>query len=107
MMVMGDRDTVLSGSPTRSPREILTTDFNEFRIDDTPFAVGYRETGHKRRVDEIRDLLVVEMKTLRGEKGYASLLLVVVDIVHSQTDMFVVGMQQEVVEALGQRIENS
>ncbi len=27
--------------------------------------------------------------------------------VHSQTDMFVVGMQQEVVEALGQRIENS
>jgi manganese-dependent inorganic pyrophosphatase len=88
----------------RSTREILTTDFKEFRIDDTPFAVGYMETVHKRRVDEIRDELLAEMKTLRADKGYAALLFMVVDVVHSQTEILIAGMEHEVAEALGQRL---
>ena len=86
------------------PREILTTDFKEFRIDEVPFAVGYRETVHKRRVDEVRDALLAEMKALRAEKGYATVLFMVVDIVHSQTEILVAGMEHEVAEALGERL---
>jgi manganese-dependent inorganic pyrophosphatase len=94
--------SVASDLSGRSPREILTTDFKEFRIEDTPFAVGYMETVHKRRVDEIRDNLLSELQTLRAEKGYASLLFMVVDIVHSQTEILIAGLEDEVAEALGQ-----
>ena len=90
----------------RSPREILTTDFKEFRIDGFPFAVGYMETVHKRRVDEIRDKLLTAMLTLRAEKGYAALLFMVVDIVHSETEIFIAGMEEEIADALGQRLDS-
>jgi len=93
---------VASDLSGRSPREILTTDFKEFRIEDTPFAIGYMETVHKRRIDEIRDRLLAELKTLRAEKGYAALLFMVVDIVHSQTEILIAGMEEEVAAALGQ-----
>jgi manganese-dependent inorganic pyrophosphatase len=98
---------VASDLSGRNPREILTTDFKEFRIDDTPFAVGYMETVHKRRVDEIRDQLLAEMKSLRAEKGYAALLFMVVDIVHSQTEILIAGMEEEVVEAFDQRLTST
>jgi manganese-dependent inorganic pyrophosphatase len=95
---------VASDLSGRSPREILTTDFKEFRIDEMPFAVGYMETVHKRRVDEIRDQLIEAMIALRGEKGYAALLFMVVDIVHSQTEILIAGLEEEVAEVLGQRL---
>ena len=95
---------VASDLSGRSPRQILTTDFKEFRIEDVPFAVGYMETVHKRRVDEIREDLLAEMKALRAEKGYAALLFMVVDIVHGQTEILIVGLEEAVAEALGQRL---
>jgi len=93
---------VTSDLSGRSPREILTTDFKEFRLDETLFAVGYNETVHKQRVDEIRDELLAAMRALRAEKGYASLLLMVVDVVHSQTEILIDGMEEEVAAALDQ-----
>lgn len=95
---------VASDLSGRGPREILATDFKEFRIDDTSFAVGYMETVHKRRVDEIRDGLLAEMKAIRADKGYAALLFMVVDVVHSQTEILITSMEEEVAEDLGQRL---
>ena len=93
---------VASDLSGRSPREILITDLKEYRIDDTRFAVGYMETVHRRRVDEIREQLVGEMKIIRAESGFASLLFMVVDIVHSQTEILIAGMEQQVAETFGQ-----
>ncbi len=93
---------VASDLSGRTPHQIITTDFKEFRIDDAPFAVGYLETVHKQRVDEIRDGLLAEMHAIRSQKGYASLLLMIVDIVHAETEILVEGMEQAVAEALGQ-----
>jgi manganese-dependent inorganic pyrophosphatase len=93
------RASDLSG---RSPREILTTDFKEFRINDLPFAIGYMETVKKRSVDEIRDDLLQQMSALRAERGYAALLFIVVDIVHNQTEILIDGMEKEIAEALGE-----
>ena len=93
---------VASDLSGRTPHQIITTDFKEFRIDDAPFAVGYLETVHKQRVDEIRDGLLAEMQAIRNQKGYASLLLMIVDIVHAETEILVEGMEQAVAEALGQ-----
>jgi manganese-dependent inorganic pyrophosphatase len=95
---------VASDLSGRGPRAILTTDFKEFRIDDVPFGVGYMETVHKQRVDEIRDPLLAEMKSLRAEKGLASLLFMVVDIVHSQTEILIAGLESEVAEAFEEQL---
>ncbi len=95
---------VASDLSKRSPREILTTDFKEFRIDDLPFAVGYMETLHKGHVDAMREELLDQMKVLRAERGYVSLLFMVVDIAHSQTEILIAGMEREVAEALGERL---
>jgi manganese-dependent inorganic pyrophosphatase len=94
----------LSGT---SARDILTTDCKEYRIEDTPFAVAYIETLHKRRVDESREALLAEMTSFRGERGYASLLLMVVDIVYSQTQIPVVGMEDAVATALDQPLASA
>lgn len=88
----------------RTLRQILTTDFKEYRIDEQPFAIGYMETVQKRQVDQIRDDLLAEMKALRVEKGYTSLLLIVVDIVHNQTEILIDGMEQEIAAALGEAL---
>jgi manganese-dependent inorganic pyrophosphatase len=95
---------VASDLSQRSPREILTADFKEFRADDLRFAVGYMETLHKGHVDAIRDELLDQMKALRAERGYASLLFMVVDVAHSQTEILIAGLEREVAEALGERL---
>lgn len=93
---------VASDLSGRTPRQIITTDYKEFRIEDAPFAVSYLETVARQRVDEIRDELLAEMRALRAEKGYAALLLMIVDIVHAQTEILIEGMERAVAEALGQ-----
>jgi inorganic pyrophosphatase/exopolyphosphatase len=44
------------------------------------------------------------MQTIQGQKGYASLLLMIVDIVHGETEILIQGMEQAVAEALGQSL---
>jgi manganese-dependent inorganic pyrophosphatase len=100
----GDVFSIASDLSGRTPREIITTDFKEFRIDEVPFAIGYLETVHKQRVDEIRDGLLAEMQAIQGQKGYASLLLMIVDIVHGETEILIQGMEQAVAEVLGQSL---
>jgi len=95
---------VASDLSGRTPHQIITTDYKEFRIDEVPFAVGYLETVHKQQVNEIRDGLLAEMKAIRSQRGYASLLLMIVDIVHGETEILVEGMEQAVAEALGQSL---
>jgi manganese-dependent inorganic pyrophosphatase len=94
--------SVASDLSGRTPHQIVTTDYKEFRIEEAPFAVGYLETVHKQRVDEIRDELLAEMQAIYSQKGYASLLLMIVDIVHGETEILVQGMEEAVAEALGQ-----
>ena len=97
--------SVASDLSGRAPHDIITTDFKEFRIDDTPFGVGYLETVHKQRVDEIRAGLLTEMQRLRGERGYASLLFMIVDIVRGETEILIQGLEGAVAEALARPLE--
>jgi manganese-dependent inorganic pyrophosphatase len=95
---------VASDLAGRAPRDIVTTDFKEFRIDDHLFAIGYMETVHKRQVEEMRKELIEEMRLLRAERGYASLLLMVVDVIHGETEILIAGMEEAAAEALGQSL---
>lgn len=93
---------VASDLSGRAPRQIVTTDFKEFRVEDHLFAIGYMETVQKGQVDAIHDGLLEEMKLLRAENGYGSLLLMVVDLAQGETEILFVGMEQAVADALGQ-----
>jgi manganese-dependent inorganic pyrophosphatase len=95
---------VASDLTERSPRDILTTDFKEFHIDDTPFAVGYMETVQKARVDEIRETLLSEMLAIRAQRGYAAFMFMVVDIAHGETEILLAGLEEETAQALGQSL---
>ncbi|MFN2289694.1 MAG: putative manganese-dependent inorganic diphosphatase [Anaerolineae bacterium] len=93
---------VASDLSERSPRDVLTTDFKEFRIDEVPFAVGYMETVQKTRVEEIREDLLSEMFAIRAQRGYAAFLFMVVDIAHSETEILLAGLEEDTAQALGQ-----
>jgi manganese-dependent inorganic pyrophosphatase len=58
----------------------------------------------KQSLDEMRDGIMAEMEALQSQRGYASLLLMIVDIVHGETEILVQGMEQAVAEALGQSL---
>jgi inorganic pyrophosphatase/exopolyphosphatase len=51
--------------------------------------------------DKIREQPVGEMKDIRIERGFASFLFMVVDVVHGETEILIVGMEQQVAETFG------
>jgi inorganic pyrophosphatase/exopolyphosphatase len=44
------------------------------------------------------------MKAIRAAKSYASLLFMVVDVVHSRTEILITGLEEEVAQALVRRL---
>jgi len=90
---------VASDLTGRSLREVLTTDFKEFTIEDARFGIGYMETTGRSQVGEVRDELVAEMKRLRADRSYTIMLFVVVDIRRDETELFIAGQEEAVAEA--------
>jgi len=90
---------VASDLTGRSLREVLTTDFKEFTIEDARFGIGYMETTGRNQVDEVRDELVAEMKRLRTDRGYTIMLFLVVDIRRDETELFIAGQEEAVAGA--------
>jgi inorganic pyrophosphatase/exopolyphosphatase len=104
------------------PRKIFVVGHKNPDTDSIVSAVAYAELLHRQGMEnviparqgevwpETRYLLdrfgfpAPLMKLLRAEKGYASFLFMVVDVVHSQTEILIAGMEQEVAEALGERL---
>jgi manganese-dependent inorganic pyrophosphatase len=84
----------------RGARELVTGDFKEFRLDDLHFGVGVIETGDEEAVLSRRDELHRAMRELRGA-DYASILLVVTDVVNERTTVLVEGHASAVAQALG------
>ena len=90
----------------KTPRELLLADFKEFALGDLRFGVSTVETVNASAVAAMRAQLLDEMRSLRDERRYASLLLMVLDIAHEQTEMLVEGHEREVAEALGRPLRN-
>ncbi len=85
----------------RPAREVLTADFKEYRFDDKLFGIGYVEVHGRSIVEKRRDEFLEEMKKLREEKGYTSVMFMLVNILDEETELLVVGKEKEVAEALG------
>lgn len=88
----------------RTPSDILMSDFKEFLLAGEKYGVGYLETASKAKVDELADELLAEMRRLRAERGYVTVLLIAVDIPHAQTEILISGQELAVAEAFGQEL---
>ncbi len=90
----------------KRPRELLLADFKEFALGDLRFGVSSVETVNAAAVAAMRAQLLEEMRALRDERRYASVILMVTDIAHEQTEMLVEGHEREVSEAVGRSLED-
>ncbi len=87
------------------PRELLLSDIKEFSLGDLRFAISSVETINASAVAAEREQLLAEMRVMQRERGYASVILVVVDIAHERTEVLVEGYEGEVAEAFGRILE--
>ncbi|MGH2387497.1 MAG: putative manganese-dependent inorganic diphosphatase [Chloroflexota bacterium] len=88
----------------RTAEELLTGDFKELMVDGTQFGIGAIETTNAADVLARQDELLVAMATL-GERGYASVMFAVIDILHEQTTLLVAGHAAAVAEAFNVPLE--
>ncbi len=89
----------------KSPRDLLLADFKEFLLGDLRFGVSSVETVNAAAVAAMRRQLLEEMRSLKDERRYASVILMMMDIAHEQSEMLVEGHEREVSEALGRPLE--
>jgi manganese-dependent inorganic pyrophosphatase len=89
----------------RTAEQLLTGDFKELKVDGTQFGIGVIETTNAGDVLARRHELLHEMAKL-GERGYASVLFAVIDILHERTTLLIAGHAAAVAEAFNLPLEN-
>ena len=92
----------LSARPAES---LITADFKEFTVGDTKFAIGTIETASPATIEQRIPELLKAMQRIAQERGYASLLLMLVDIINMQCHLLIWGGEQAVAEVLGVPLE--
>jgi len=89
----------------RSAEDLLTTDFKEFTVGDTRFAIGTVETASPATIEKRIPELLSTMRRLAQERGYASFLFMIVDIIHMRCHLLISGAERAVAEVLGVPLE--
>ncbi|MEO8954311.1 MAG: putative manganese-dependent inorganic diphosphatase [Ktedonobacteraceae bacterium] len=89
----------------RSAEALITADFKEFTVSDAKFAIGTVETASPTSIEKRSAELLNTMQHLSQERGYTSLLFMIVDIINMRCHLLVYGGEQAVAEVLGARLE--
>ncbi|HEX6553909.1 MAG TPA: putative manganese-dependent inorganic diphosphatase [Ktedonobacteraceae bacterium] len=89
----------------RPAESLITADFKEFTIGDTKFAIGTIETASPATIEQRIPELLKAMQQIAQERGYASLLFMLVDIINMQCHLLIWGGEQAVAEVLGVPLE--
>ena len=89
----------------RSAEDLLTADFKEFTVGDTRFAIGTVETASPATIEKRIPELLSTMRRLAQERGYASFLFMIVDIIHMRCHLLISGAERAVAEVLGVPLE--
>jgi manganese-dependent inorganic pyrophosphatase len=84
----------------RSAEQLLLADFKDFSVEGRLFGIGVIETPNGAEVLARRAELLAAMGRLR-ERGYTSVLFAVIDLVHEQTTLLVVGHAEAVAATYG------
>lgn len=89
----------------RSAESLITADFKEFSVGDTKFAIGAIETASPATIEQRIPELLKAMQRIAQERGYGSLLLMLVDIINMQCHLLIWGGEHAVAEVLGAPLE--
>lgn len=81
-----------------TPREILGEDFKEFRMGPYRVGISQVETMNMSEVEALKAALLQEMESLRQERGYVLMLLMVTDLLREGSEMYVVGRELGIAE---------
>ncbi len=90
---------------TRTAEALLTSDFKEFTVGDTTFAIGTVETASPAAIEDRRDELLQTMQRLAQERGYSVFLFMIVDIINMYCHLLIWGGEHAVAEVLGVPLE--
>jgi manganese-dependent inorganic pyrophosphatase len=82
----------------RSSEVLLTTDFKEFMVNDTKFAVGTVETASPAIIEKRIPELLATMQRLAKENGYSVFLFMIVDIIEMRCRLLIYGGERAVAE---------
>ncbi len=113
-------DTLILRSPTctakdehvaaeldgRSAEALITADFKEFTVGDTKFAIGTVETASPAAIEKRTPELLSAMQRIAHERGYASLLFMLVDIIDMECRLMIWGGERAVAGVLGAALES-
>jgi manganese-dependent inorganic pyrophosphatase len=86
----------------KSAEELLSGDSKEFALGEARYFVASLETINAAAVAARREELLAAMRARQERRGYTTLLLMILDIPHEQTEILVVGQEQRLAEAFGQ-----
>jgi manganese-dependent inorganic pyrophosphatase len=92
---------------SRSIEELLTSDFKEFTVHDARFAIGTIETASPASIDARSGELLETMRNLANERGYASFLFMIVDIINLRCQLLISGNESAVARAFGVPLEKN
>jgi manganese-dependent inorganic pyrophosphatase len=84
---------------------LITSDFKEFSIRDVKFAIGTVETASPATIEGRSRELLTTMHRITQERGYASFLFMIVDIINLRCHLLIWGGENAAAEALGVKLE--
>lgn len=84
---------------------LLTSDFKEFTMGNTRFAIGTVETASPTTIEKRIPELLATMQHLSQERNYTSFLFMIVDIINLRCHLLICGGEQVVAEVLGVPLE--
>lgn len=90
---------------TLSAEALLTSDFKEFTVADTKFAIGTVETASPSAIEKRSEELLQTMQRLAKERGYSVFLFMIVDLINMRCHLLICGGEHAVAEALGVPLE--
>ncbi len=82
----------------RSAEDLLTTDFKEFMVNGSKFAVGTVETASPAIIEKRIAELLATMQRLAKEHGYSVFLFMIVDIIEMRCHLLIYGGERAVAE---------
>ncbi len=89
----------------RSAEALITSDFKEFTVGSIKFAIGTVETASPAAIEKRIPELLSTMQRITHERGYASILFMLVDIINMECRLLIWGEEQTVAEVLSKSLE--
>ena len=90
----------------RSAEELITSDFKEFTVGETQFAIGTVEAASPAFIEKRIPELLAKMQQIAQERNYTTFLFMIVDIINMQCHLLIWGGEHAVADVLRVPLES-